>query len=194
MEFGNRITAPQATAEGEAVVLGGSGTIPQDLLPETSGGGGGWTNMTGAEFHQFCIETLQSDVDATKAVEFLMTCGGVTTDPPHMVNVQIHGYCINNTVSEYYPRHCDYNAVEIVGSDYWPILAGPALDDELIFSDGDLIWNGVILGHDGNLIGGQTFRKVTTVTCRVVDWLTGGGGARARVAAGRQARGRVAPE
>ena len=37
--FGCKIKAPQATAEGEAVVLGGSGTIPQDLLPETSGGG-----------------------------------------------------------------------------------------------------------------------------------------------------------
>ena len=37
--FGSKIKAPQASAEGEAVVLGGSGTIPQDLLPETSGGG-----------------------------------------------------------------------------------------------------------------------------------------------------------
>lgn len=36
--FGNRIKAPQAAAEGETVVLDGSGKVPQDLLPETSGG------------------------------------------------------------------------------------------------------------------------------------------------------------
>lgn len=41
--FGSKITAPQAAAEGEAVVLDGSGKVPQGLLPEMSGGGGGVT-------------------------------------------------------------------------------------------------------------------------------------------------------
>lgn len=36
--FGSKITAPQAAAEGEAVVLDGSGKVPQGLLPEMSGG------------------------------------------------------------------------------------------------------------------------------------------------------------
>lgn len=36
--FGSKIKAPQATAEGEAVVLGEDEKVPQGLLPEMSGG------------------------------------------------------------------------------------------------------------------------------------------------------------
>lgn len=78
--FGSKIKAPQASAEGEAVVLGGSGTIPQDLLPETSGGGQMRTFEGDDGFVQL-FTSLTDYVDVGDEVlcnEFESTNAGVT--------------------------------------------------------------------------------------------------------------------
>ena len=182
MEFGNNIQAPQATAEGEAVVLGGSGTIPQDLLPETSGGGGGWMKVTGPQLYDYLLENLSEDT----MVEVLMTTGSwVSTLPAHTlvldVDVIIDSSSLDNirNLHGFLPA---YGFVSVRGfgtedaqSYTFPSSAVLSFEDALAFdSDHELSINAAVWTPTGTQLDLE-LTKAANILCRSFGVTEGGG-------------------